>query len=232
MQKIIVWLMGDNLGAWVINTWDWLIQAPPDPSSTEVKTPDEINLEHATQLLELTRSKVMEIQNVVERVRKIATAIQLQYDLKCNYHQNLMADVLEFKRKGNILEARLSMAKVVEIERVLPELKAKLENSQEMLIGINKIYAQKESELFSLQVDLESMKAYMAMHDSTRGSGDRDRSPDLIQIQEKFRTVLAETEDRYREIQIVSQLANSSNCELGETLNLQDIDKRIEKLGS
>jgi phage shock protein A len=231
MQKLIVWLMGDNLGTWLINTWDWLIQAPTDPSSTEVKTTDEINLKHATQLLELTRSKVMEIQNVVERVRKIATAIQLQYDLKCNYHQNLMADVLEFKRKGNILEARLSMAKVVEIERVLPELKAKLENSQEMLIGINKIYAQKESELFSLQVDLESMKAYMAMHDSTHGSGDRDRSPDLIQIQEKFRHVLAETEDRYREIQIVSQLANPSNCELGETLNLQDIDNRIEKLG-
>jgi hypothetical protein len=231
MQKIIVWLMGDNLGAWLINTWDWLIQAPPDPSSTEVKTTDEINLEHATQLLELTRSKVMEIQNVVERVRKIATAIQLQYDLKCNYHQSLMTEVLEFKRKGNILEARLSMAKAVEIERVLPELKAKLENSQEMLIGINKIYAQKESELFSLQVDLESMKAYMAMHDSTRGSGDLNRSPDLIQIQEKFRHVLAETEDRYREIQIVSQLANPSNCELGETLNLQDIDNRIEKLG-
>jgi phage shock protein A len=231
MQKIIVWLMGDNLGTSLINTWDWLIQAPADPSSTEGKTTDEINLKHATQLLELTRSKVMEIQNVVERVRKIATAIQLQYDLKCNYHQNLMADVLEFKRKGNILEARLSMAKVVEIERVLPELKAKLENSQEMLIGINKIYAQKESELFSLQVDLESMKAYIAMHDSTNSSGNLDRSPDLIQIQEKFRTVLAETEDRYREIQIVSQLANPSNCELGETLNLQDIDKRIEKLG-
>ncbi|WP_309732493.1 hypothetical protein [Chamaesiphon sp. OTE_75_metabat_556] len=231
MQKIIVWLMGDNLGTSLINTWDWLIQAPPDPSSIEVKTTDEINLKHATQLLELTRSKVAEIQNVVDRVRKIATAIQLQYDLKCNYHQNLMADVLEFKREGNILEARLSMAKVVEIERVLPELKAKLENSQEMLIGINKIYAQKESELFSLQVDLESMKAYMAMHDSTCGSGDLDRSPDLIQIQEKFRHVLAETEDRYREIQIVSQLANQSNCELGETLNLQDLDNRIEKLG-
>jgi hypothetical protein len=132
---------------------------------------------------------------------------------------------LEYKLMGQIVEARLAMAKAIEIERILPEFQAKLASAEEMLMRVNDIHAQKESELSLLEIDVENMKAYIAMN----GHHD-DKSQDLIALQEKLRNSSIEAEDRCLEIQIESQLSNPSNCELGDTLNNQDIDARIAAL--
>jgi phage shock protein A len=225
MQKLIIWLFGDELGKSIITSFNWLIEAPPARSPKEEKTSDQVAIEHASQLLELMRSKVLNLQNVVEQVRQSTQKNQHQYNLKDQRRQELSALVLEYKQMGQIVEARLAMAKAIEIERILPEFKAKLTSSEEMLMRVNEIHAQKESELSLLEIDVENMKAYIAMN----GHHD-DKSQDLIALQEKLRNSSIEAEDRCREIQIESQLSNPSNCELGETLNTQDIDARIAEL--
>jgi phage shock protein A len=225
MQNIIIWLFGDELGKSIITSLNWLIEAPPARSSKVEKTSNEITIEHASQLLELMRSKVLNLQHVVEQVRQSTHRNQYQYNLKDQRRQDLSALSLEYKHMGQIVEARLAMAKAIEIERILPEFQAKLVNSEEMLMRVNEIHAQKESELSLLEIDVENMKAYIAMN----GHHD-DKSQDLIALQEKLRNSSIEAEDRCLEIQIESQLTNPSNCELGETLNTQDIDARIAEL--
>jgi phage shock protein A len=230
MKGLVTWLLGDELGKLTINSFKWLLEVPTDRSATKGKTSDEIDLEHIAQLLESMRSKVVNLQQVVDRVRHSTKEIQNQYDLKYQYHQELMWLVAESKRLRNIVEARLAMAKAIEIERILPEFEAKLERSQEMLIKISEIYTQKESELSLLEIDMENMKTYMAMNDSIDGHHDIDKSHELTILQEKIRNSSIEAEDRCREIQIASQLSHPSNCELGETLTTKDIDDRIESI--
>jgi phage shock protein A len=230
MKGLVTWLLGDELGKLTTNGLNWLLEVPPDRSISKGKTSDEIDLEHIAQLLESMRSKVANLQTVVDRVRHSTQEIQHQYNLKCQFHQELMRLVLESKRVKNIIEARLAMAKAIEIERILPEFEAKLERSQEMLIKISEIYTQKESELSLLEIDMENMKTYMAMNDSIDGHHDIAKSHELNILQEKIRHSSIEAEDRCREIQIDYQLRNQSNCELGETLSTQDIDARIVEL--
>jgi phage shock protein A len=225
MQNIIIWLFGDALGKSIITSLNWLLEAPPARSPQVEKTSNEITIEHASQLLELMRSKVLNLQHVVEQVRQSTQKNHHQYNLKDQRRQELTALALEYKCMGQIVEARLAMAKAIEIERILPEFQAKLTSSEEMLMRVNDIHAQKESELSLLEIDVENMKAYIAMN----GYHD-DKSQDLIALQEKLRNSSIEAEDRCREIQIESQLTNPSNCELGETLNTQDIDARIAEL--
>jgi phage shock protein A len=230
MKGFIVWLMGDKLGESTINGLNWLLEVPPDRSAQVAKTSGEITIEHASQLLELMRSKVLKIQNVVEQVRQSTQKNQHQYDLKCQYHQELIGMALESKRTGNIIEARLAMVKAIEIERILPDFKSKLDRSQDMLIGVNEIHAKKESELSLLEVDLEYTIASMAISDSVNDDRSPEQDRELMVLQAKLRDFLAETEDSYQQIQIMSQLSHPSACELGETLNTQDIDARIEEL--
>jgi phage shock protein A len=227
MKNSIFWLFGDEIGKSMINSFNWLVEAPPERSPKVEKTSNEITIEHAAQLLELMRSKVLNLHNVVEQVRQSTRKNQHQYNLKCQYHQGLVKMAAEYKQMGQIVEARLAMAKAIEIERILPEFQAKLTSSEEMLMRVNEIHSQKESELSLLEIDVENMKAYIAMN----GHHD-DKSQDLIALQEKLRHSSIEAEDRCREIQIESQLSNPSNYELGETLNTQDIDDRIAKLGN
>ena len=225
MKGLIIWLFGEELGESIINSFNWLIAVPPERSPKVEKTSNEMTIEHASQLLELMRAKVLNLHHVVEQVRQSNQKNHHQYKLKDQRRQELSALALEYKRMGQIVEARLAMAKAIEIERILPEFQAKLASSEEMLMRVNEIHAQKESELSLLEIDVENMKAYIAMN----GHHD-DKSQDLIALQEKLRNSSIEAEDRCREIQIESQLTNPSNCDLGETLNTQDIDARIAVL--
>jgi phage shock protein A len=232
MNNLIVWLMGDTVGGIIINNWNWLWQTPVEPSATAGKTSDRIALEHAQQLLVSISVRVEQMQKTVDRVRSISQEIKRQYDAKCQQHQELIGMVLEYQRADNKVEARLAMAKAIGIERILPELQARLEHSQEMLININQYHAEEQAKLSLLEIEMETIKACMAMNESMGGNRELDKLNDLSNLQEKFRNVQTETEDRYRQIQVMSQLSNSSNCVLEETLNIQDIDDRIRAIAA
>jgi phage shock protein A len=235
MNNLISWLMGDTLGGLIMDSWNWLWQTP-SKSTTQVttvdKNSDDITLEHATQLLVSIAARVLEIKKAVERVRAITHEIKRQYDVKCQQHQELVATVLEYKRLGEIVEARMAMANAIGIERILPELQARLEHSQEMLISINECHTQEQSKLSLLEIEMETIKACMAMNESMGGNQELGKFNDLSNLQEKFRNVQTEIEDRYQQVQIMGQLADKSNFVAQESLNIQDVDERIKSLGN
>jgi phage shock protein A len=164
MNNIILWLMGDTLGGQMITSWNWLWQTPTEPVTAAGKTSDDITLEHATQLLGSIALRVTQMQKVVDRVRSITREIQRQYELKCQEHQQLIGIVREHQRANDTVEARLTMAKAIGIERILPELKVRLERAQEMLININECHTQEQAKLSLLEIEMETIKACMAMN--------------------------------------------------------------------
>ena len=96
----------------------------------------------------------------------LAREIQRQYDLKCQEHQELIGIVLEYQRSNDAVEARLTMARAIGIERILPELKVRLERAQEMLMNVNECHIQEQAKLSLLEIEMETIKACMAMNES------------------------------------------------------------------
>jgi phage shock protein A len=147
-------------------------------------------------------------------------------------HQELIGIVLQYQNAGDNVEARLTMAKAIGIERILPELKVRLERAQEMLININECHTQEQAKFSLLEIEMEIIKACIAMNESMGVSRNLDTFTDLNNLQDKFHHVRVEMEDRYEQIQVMSQLSHPSNCVLEETLNIQDIDARIKAIGN
>jgi phage shock protein A len=234
MSNIILWLMGDTLGGQMIAGWNWLWQMPPEPATATAtsKTSDDITIEHATQLLGSIALRVQQMQKVVDRVRLIAREIQRQYDLKCQEHQELIGIVLEYQRANDPVEARLTMAKAIGIERILPELKVRLERAQEMLMNVNECHIQEQAKLSLLEIEMETIKACMAMNESMGTDQTMDKFQDLTNLQDKFQNVQAEMEDRYQQMQVMSQLSQPSNGISDKPFNIQDIDDRIRSIGN
>lgn len=230
MNNLILWLMGDTVGGQMIAGWNWLWQIPPEPATATSKTSDDITLEHATQLLGSIALRVNQMQKVVERVRSIAREIQRQYELKCQEHQELIGIVLEYQRSNDPVEARLMMAKAIGIERILPELKVRLERAQEMLMNVNECHIQEQAKLSLLEIEMETIKACMAMNESMGTDSTIDKFQDLTNLQDKFQNVQAEMEDRYQQMQVMSQLSQPANGISDEPMSIQDIDSRIKSL--
>lgn len=231
MNNVVLWLMGDTLGEHVVTGWNWLWQTPDELVAT-AKTNNELTLEHATQLLGSIALRVQQMEGAVNRVRSIAQEIQRQYDAKYQEHYQLMDTVLQHQRSNNTVEARLAMAKAIGIERILPELKVRLERAQEMLININECHTQEQAKLSLLEIEMETIKACMEMNESMGTDRSMDKFQDLTNLQDKFQNVQSEMEDRYQQLQLMTQLSQPATGVIEEPLNMQDIDARLKSLGT
>ena len=226
MEDFTRFFMGEALGNLTVNGWKWLWGMSPSHSPATAKTSDDIILEEITRSLVEVRSIIVKIQSAVDRVRLVTQEIEDQYHLKRQHQKELVEISLESDRKGNILAARSAMAQAIQLERFISELQKRLEISQERLMTIQEIYIQKSDDLSLLEIDIKMIKTQREVNISI----DLDRSPDLMIFKERLENVRTEIEDRYHQIQVEIQLSHSSNCELGKTLNADDIDERIEEL--
>jgi hypothetical protein len=226
MKTFILWFVGDNLGKTAIDLWQWLWQIPTEraPSS------DVLTLDRAQQLLDSIAARINQMQAAVEKVRNSTGEIHRQYDRKCQEYQEIISSIAEYQRLENTTDTRLAMARASAIERILPKLKQALENSQLRLAAIGQSHAEEQAKLALLEIEMQNIKAYMAIDDSI--GDDRRRTDDLNSLQERFRNVITEIEDRDRQIQIMSQLSHSADCILAETLTDRDLDTRIANLKS
>jgi hypothetical protein len=100
-----------------------------------------------------------------------------------------------------------------------------------MLINVNECHIQEQAKLSLLEIEMETIKACMAMNESMGGDRTMDKFQDLNNLQDKFQNVQAEMEDRYQQMQVMSQLSHPSNGISDELLSIQDIDSRIKSLG-
>jgi hypothetical protein len=227
VKDLFTWLMGEKFTEKAIDTCNWLLEVPESPST---QTTSELTVERAFKLRDLMRSKVENIQTVVEQVHYSTQKVTSQYNLKCQYRHDLIEAVIAFKQTGDIIAARLAMANKIEIDRTLPDFQLKVQASQDLLMAIHEVHARSQSKLSLLEVDLENTIASIAINDLMND----DRSPaqdrELMELEAKLQGFLVEAEDSYQKVQIMNQLSDRDNCDRGETLNTKDIDAQIAEL--
>jgi hypothetical protein len=224
MQSFITSLLGEPVSQAISNSWNWLLQAPIE-ASPGVENTDSAVLKDATQLLTAISRKVDLFQMAVEQQQSISQKIERQYNQKSQRYQELMKEALADQAAGNIVTARLKMATAIGIERILPELKIRLEHSQEMLIDINECYIQEQGKLSLLKIDLERTKSYLTM--SSSSPIDRDNLKDPSYLYENLQDIENKIKDRYQEILLITSLDTTSNYSTGETVTIKYIDKRL-----
>jgi hypothetical protein len=226
MKDLTRWFMGEDLGNVTINGWNWLWGMPPSGSPEAAKTSDDLILEDISRSLEEVRSIVIQIQHTVDRVKLETKEIQHQYRLQSRQRDVLKTMFLEFKRQGNVFEARSAMEKAIQLERVVSEWRKRLDVSHRTLRGIQLAHDQKSADLSLLEIDLKMIKTQRAVNNSI----DLLRSSNLTIFQEKLQDIRAATEDRYQEIQIEIKLSHSSYCELDTSLNIDEANEYIQYL--
>lgn len=223
-EKLTRWLMGEQMAEPTIRAWKWLwsIPAPPDPSG------DEITIADLERLLVSMHSQLLNIAPLVERRAAENAEICQLSESKCQSYQQLVEEVRAAKQRGNMTEARLQMAKAIQIERILPELDRRVAKAQQQLSELVEIQERKESELSLLSFDLQTVKTQIEINRSF--DRDLNPSPELIALLDRFQRLSERNEDFYREIQVLSQFLPTSNCTIGNHDDSEDLDNRIDLL--
>ncbi len=119
MKKFIYWLMGEKAGRTIVGTWNWLWGLPVESGGAVAVSVAEESL-----------------QSMQESVQKLAQAVATQvaayerakqkYEQKAKEMANLEQQAIVAQQGGNEEAARLAMAKVIQIEQLLPQLEAQV----------------------------------------------------------------------------------------------------------
>jgi phage shock protein A len=223
-EKLTCWLMGDWISEPTMRAWKWLwgIPAPPDPNG------DDITIADLERLLVLMHSQLLNIAPLIKRVRaETAEICQLSGSKRQSYRQ-LVDRVRAAKQRGNMTEARLQMAKAIQIEQILPELDRRVERAQQQLGELVEIQARKESELSLLSFDLQAVKIQIEINRALYR--DLNPLPELITLLDRFQDLSERSEDFYCRIQVLSQFSPTSNCMIRDPDDSGDLDDRIDLL--
>jgi hypothetical protein len=223
------WLMGEKMGEPTVRAWKWLWGIPSQPSPPD-PTVDEITLADLERLLESMRLQLQQIEPIIDRVRRETAEIQRQSESKQQAYRELIDRVLAAKQDGNIAEARLLMARAVQVEWIFPELKVRWERSHQRLGELVEFQEQKASELALLSFDLQAVRTQIEINQSLDRHRHIHASPDLIALFDRFQQLGYRTDDLYREIQVLSQFDLSANCMLHDPETACDLDDRIDRL--
>lgn len=231
MKTFIVWLLGNTLGQAVINTWRWLGQmstAIEQPSQTEEG--DQLAVANAQKLISAMSLRTAEIHEMLGKARTAADKIRRQYNNQSLQYQEATERAQEYYQYGNTIDARLCIAKSMSIERLLPGLQKISEDAEHRLIAIQKLYIEEQSRLALLEVEMENLKACIAMSSSIGNTSNKGTTNDLARLQQRFHDAQIEVEDRCQQIQLMSQLSQTSDPIIEEPLSDREIDDRLQLL--
>ncbi len=220
------WLMGEKMGEPTVRAWKWLWGTPPQSAPTV----DQVTISDLEQLLASRLTQLQQIAPIIERVGLETAEIQRQSKLKGQAYGELIDRVLAAKQSGNLAEARLLMARAVQMEWILPELKLRWERSHQRLSELVEFQAQKESELALLSFDLQAVRTQIEINQSLDRHRQIHTSPDLVILLDRFKELGYRTDDLYQEIQVLSQFDPSTNCTIRDPGTACDLDERIERL--
>jgi hypothetical protein len=222
MQDFYEWFLGQKL----YSAGKWLFGIPTSPPET-AETNDENILTEIAHSLDLLRGSILTIQATCDRMKLLKKANEDKYNFRHHAYQKSIALAKESKRLGNIFEARSAMGQAMQLESLLPQFLERVEIAQKLTIDTEDFKLQQLAALNLLESDLEMSKISRGV---ASDASDLNYASTLMRLKHKIDSVRAEIKSRYDDINFQIQLADSSNCELGRTFTIEEIDNLIGDL--
>lgn len=115
MKKFIYWLMGEKAGRTIVGTWNWLWGIP-------VESGGQVAVEVAEESLRFMQESVQKLAEAVSTQVAAYQRAKQKYEEKVKEMRSSENQAMTAQRNGNEEAARLAMTRVLQIEKLLPQL--------------------------------------------------------------------------------------------------------------
>ncbi len=151
MKKAIYWVMGERAGRTIVGTWNWLWGMPVEQGGKIAVRVAEESLESMQEsVTKLAEAVAMQVGSY-ERAKK-------KYQEKVQELKNLEQQAATAKRLGNEDAARLAITRVLQIEQLLPQLEAQVNQAEQFVNGSKDKLNRERMKLEQYKADMQNMK--------------------------------------------------------------------------
>ncbi|MBW4510041.1 MAG: PspA/IM30 family protein [Scytonematopsis contorta HA4267-MV1] len=151
MKKVIYWVMGERAGRTIVGTWNWLWGMPVEQGGKVAVRVAEESLESMQEsVTKLAEAVAMQVGSY-ERAKK-------KYQEKVQELKNLEQQAATAKRLGNEDAARMAITRVLQIEQLLPQLEAQVNQAEQFVNGSKDKLNRERMKLEQYKADMQNMK--------------------------------------------------------------------------
>ncbi|MGK7900461.1 MAG: PspA/IM30 family protein [Hormoscilla sp.] len=227
MKKAIYWLIGERAGRTIVGTWNWLWGIPVEQGGkVAVATAEE------------------SLQSMQESVQKLAKAVATQvaayerakqkYQEKVKELQNTENQAAIAQRSGNAEAARMAMTKVLQIEKLLPQLESQVKQAEQYVNASKDKLNRERMKIEEYKAQMQNMKDLAEINEALGSIAKVNNEFDIGSARSQFETAKNAVERRNLQESALADLSENQaekvQAELEQMTADDEIARRLQML--
>jgi phage shock protein A len=229
MKKVMYWLVGEKAGRTVVGTWNWLWGIPIDSGG-------KIAVAVAEESLQSMQEGVQRLAEAVATQVASYQRAKQKYDAKLQEIEVLNREVLNAQKLGHDLAARQTMAKIIQIEQILPALDAMLQPAEDS-VKLSKAKLNREREkIESYKSDMQNLKDLAEVNEALATISKVNSEFDIGSAKSQFDAAKSAVENRNLRTNALASLSEDPNAavnaEIAQMTLDDEVSRRLQQLES
>lgn len=222
MKKFIYWLFGETAGRTIVGVWNWLWGLP-------VESGGQITVKVAEESLRTMQESVQKLaQAVAVQVSAYERAKQ-KYEAKVKEMQKLEQQAIVAQRSGNEEAARLAMSKVIQIEQLLPQLEAQVQQAEQFVNASKEKLNRERLKLESYKQDMQNMKDIAELNEALSQIAKVNSDLSIDSARSQFEQAKNAVQARNLKVQALAELSENPAEKMAADLDKMLIDDEVSR---
>ncbi|PZV17383.1 MAG: hypothetical protein DCF20_05980 [Pseudanabaena sp.] len=222
MKKVMYWLIGEKAGRTIVGTYNWLWGIP-------VESGGKVAVAVAEESL----------QSMQESVQRLAEAVAIQdasyqrakqkYDAKIKEIELLNRQVQTAQNLGNELAARQTMARLIQTEQILPNLKTVIQQA-EQAVNLSKMKLNRErTRLEACKSDMQNLKDLAEVNEALATINNVNNEFDIGSAKNQFEAAKSAVENRNLRTNALVAISEDPNAIVTAELEQMTLDDEVTR---
>ncbi len=221
-KNFVYWLLGERLGRLTVVTWNWLW------GNSEPSEPEQA-VSNAEQSLRTMQESVDKLTQAVEiQVQNYREAEQY-YRQKVEEYQELQGKAKVYKSSGNTEQARLTMIQVVQLEKLLPQLKQNVENAEKYVTDAKEKLMREKEKLESYKTELANMQSVQKVNEALSQMAEVNNNYKIDSAKSQFEAAKEVVDNKQAEVEAFYDVSKNSSEKMDEQFEQMDMEDEVSR---
>ena len=221
-KKITYWLLGETAGRTSVALWKRLWGVP-------VEAGGKVAQKVATESIISMQESIAQLSTAVAKVVSTYNLAQQQYNNKLKDFQEAEKQAQLAYSKGNEDAARLAITKAIAVEKILPQLKERVESAQQTMNKAKAKLKRETERLEAYKLELENLESLTLVNQAMAEMGGISSEWDLDSARSHFSEAKNNIEKKALLEEAKAELAENPNEILADEIDALSLEAEIEK---
>lgn len=214
--------MGDKAGRVIVGAWNWLWGIP-------VESGGQVAVEVAEESLRSMQESVQKLAAAVAAQVAAYQRAKTKYEEKVREMQTLERQAIAAQRNGNEEAARLAMSKVIQTEKILPQLETQVQQAEQYVNASKDKLNRERMKLEAYKTDMQNMKDMAEINEALKAISKVNNDLNIDSARSQFEQAKNAVERRNLEQQALAELSENPQEKLQAELENMTLDDEVNR---